>query len=242
MDYTVSNGDSLWSIAKDHYECKNNKEVLNAINKLVEENNIDLEVGIGLGDKIVLPESDEFISTTMSKEKSKAEEFDEWTNSGENYNKAINGEQVDDFKMFELDLSKYSSDLKNFAQEYINMWDSDTNGVWDKSEFISMATGGAGIPEEYKEEYTQLFDQLYDNLNLDEDKESISAEEFASYLYTTDVDWDNFKATNGDVASSIDGKINYMNYQTFSALEQGSEQYENLQYQKESFFNNFYAA
>ena len=41
--------------------------------------------------------------------------FDNWSNSSENYNKASNGEKVEDFQLFKKDLSTYSSDLKKFA-------------------------------------------------------------------------------------------------------------------------------
>ena len=105
-----------------------------------------------------------------------------------------------------------------------------------------MATAGAGIDEENKEEYEVLYNQLFTNLNIDDNEDVINAAEFASFLYTADVDWDNFNKTNGDVASSIDGKLDYLNYQTFSSLEKGTKLFEDHQYQKEEFFTNFYAA
>ena len=69
--------------------------------------------------------------------------FDDWTNSEENYNKSLNGEQVEDFQLFDLNLSSYSSDLKNFAQSYIDKYDADKDSSFNYSEFVNMCTNGA---------------------------------------------------------------------------------------------------
>ena len=171
--------------------------------------------------------------------------FDNWTNSADNYNKSINGEQVEEFSMFKADnLDNYSKDLKNFSQEYINMWDSDGDGAWSRDEFVMMATAGEGVPSdapaELAQQYNELFDQLYDNLNLDDNKDSISAGEFASYLYASDMDWAKYAET-GDVSAAIDGKLDYVAYQGLSSLMPGDEGFEKLQSEKADFYNFFYA-
>lgn len=174
-----------------------------------------------------------------------AKNFDAWTNSADNYNKALVGEQVEEFSMFDCQsLGTYSSDLKQFAQDYINMWDADGDGHWNIDEFITMSTGGEGIPEnfsaEMKNSYNELFNALFANLNLDDKKDSISAGEFASYLYAADMDWGKYAET-GSVAASIDGKLNYNNYQGLSSIMEGDSAYEFLQSEMADFYNYYYA-
>lgn len=246
MNYTIASGDNLWNIVKNNYDCTSDKEIMNVVKEIAHENDIkDINL-IHAGANINLPETDKFIHSKplddTVEEETRADKFDEWTNSEENYEAAINGEKVDEFKMFDINLATYSSDLKDFSQEYINKYDEDGDGAWNIDEFTNMATAGAGIDEENKEEYEVLYNQLFTNLNIDDNKDVINAAEFASFLYTADVDWDNFNKTNGDVASSIDGKLDYLNYQTFSSLEKGTKLFEDHQYQKEEFFTNFYAA
>ena len=70
----------------------------------------------------------------------RAMDFNNWTNSSENYEKTFQkGQEVEEFQMFEFNASTYSSDLKDFAQEYIDSFDKDGDGSWNKDEFISMA-------------------------------------------------------------------------------------------------------
>ena len=242
MNYTIARGDNLWNIAKNNYDCKSNAEIMQVINEIAKENDIKNINMINEGAELNLPETERFLFPTVDENKTRVDEFDDWTNGEENYQAVIAGEEIEEFQMFDLDLSTYSTDLKEVAQEYIDKYDEDGDGSWNIQEFINMATAGAGIEEEYKDEYETLYNQLFEDLNIDEKAEAISAAEFASFLYTADVDWDNFHETGGDVASSIDGKLDYMNYQSFSSLEPGTEQYDNLQYQKKAFFDNFYAA
>ena len=171
--------------------------------------------------------------------KNKANRFDKWTNSKNNYQKAINGDNVKDFKMFKFNPSEYSKNLNEFSQSYIKKYDKNNDGVWSKEEFINMATAGEGIPE--TDGATEVYNDLFSNLNIDDKGDEISSTEFASFLYTSDVDWDKFRQTGGSVIDSIDGKINYINYQNLSSLSSNSEQNQILKEQKESFYNQFYA-
>ncbi len=245
MNYTIASGDCLWNIAKNNYDCKSNSEIIQVIQDIAKENDIkDINV-IYAGASINLPETDQFISsknTEIEEEKTRADKFDDWTNSEANCEAALNGEEVDEFEMFDIDLSTYSSDLKDFSQEYIDKFDEDGDGAWNLQEFTNMASAGLVIDDENKEAYEAMYNKMFDGLNLDDNADSINAAEFASFLYTADVDWDTFNETEGDVAASIDGKLDYVNYQAFSSLEPGTEKYEDLQYQKKAFFDNFYAA
>ena len=189
--------------------------------------------------------------------------FDDWTNSEENYNKALNGEQVEDCQIFDLNLSTYSSDLKNFAQSYIDKYDSDKDASFNYSEFVNMCTNGAesagglkfaksvnnflsnklGINIPSLQEKAALYDEMqtqFETFSFDKNADKINAGEFASVLYTADLDWDNYAQT-GDVASSIDGKLNYNNYQGFSLITPGVDGYETLQGERQDFYDNFYA-
>ncbi|MCD7780291.1 MAG: hypothetical protein LUH05_06420 [Candidatus Gastranaerophilales bacterium] len=177
---------------------------------------------------------------------SQANKFDKWANSEKNYEKATSGKDVDEFKMFDFNASTYSTDLEDFAQNYINKYDENDDGVLDIDEFTNMASGGEEIPKEYGEDFDKLYTDLFNSLNLDDDEESITAAEFATMLYVSDMDWENFSETDGDVASSLDGNLDYINYQTYSSLlpsedEEENEQYEALQYQRQMFYDNYYA-
>lgn len=255
MDYSISSGDNLWNIVKNNYDCSSNKEIQETVNLIVKENDIEDANKIYVGAKLSLPETDSFIKTSKEKdedsgfktagekeEKTRADKFDDWTNSEDNYEKSLAGEDVDEFTMFELDLSTYSSDLKEFAQEYIDKYDADGNGSWDKSEFIKMAGAETDVPEGMEEDMEALYNQLFTDLNIDDNKDEISAGEFASYLYAADLDWDNYKATDFDVASSIDGKLSYDNYQGLSGLDPNSDAHDVLQRHKKYFFDAYYAA
>lgn len=241
MNYNISGSDNLWNIAKNNYNCQSNKEIQETVDLIVKENGIKNANLIYAGAKIVLPETDSFISTSKKEDAvTRADEFDQWTNSEDNYEKALAGEEVEGFQMFELDLSTYSSDLKDFSQEYIDKYDEDGDGKWSKEEFIAMASAGEGIPEEYSADYEELYTQLFNDLNLNTEDDHIDAAEFASYLYVSDVDWKTFSETEGDVGASVDGKIDFVGYNTYS--DPSSKNYDAMKEQKENFYNNYYAA
>ncbi len=189
--------------------------------------------------------------------------FDDWTNSEDNFNKSMNGEQVEEFQMFDLNLSSYSSDLKSFAQSYIDKYDEDKDASFNYSEFVNMCTNGAqsagglkfaksvnnflsglGINIPSLQEKAALHDEMqtqFGTFSFDSDAEKINAGEFASVLYTADLDWNNYAQTL-DVASSIDGKLDYNNYQGFSLITPGVDGYETLQGERQDFYDNFYGA
>ena len=248
--YNIQSGDNLWNIVRSNYNVSTNKEIAELVNQIVEDNDIKNPNLIFAGSTIELAETDTFIKKEDDEAKDaedektclekKADEFDNWTLDENNYNKSMAGEKVEEFQMFDLDISKYSTDLKEFSQAYVDKYDTSGDGVWDKSEFINMASGGEPIPKGMEKEFNALYDQLFEGLNLDDTKETITAEEYASFLYAADMDWDNYAKTL-DVASSLDGKLDYNNYQGLSSLEFGSDAYNELQKQKQEFYDNFYA-
>ena len=188
--------------------------------------------------------------------------FDDWTNSKENSEKLVNGEQVEGFQMFDLNLSTYSSDIKGFAQGYINKYDRDDDSSFNYSEFVDMCTNGAESAGGLKfakvvndalmgifgksfaslQEKALLHDEMqtqFGTFSFDDDSEKISAGEFASVLYTADLDLNNYAAT-GDVASSIDGNLSYESYQGLAMITPGVDGYETLQYERQDFHDTFY--
>lgn len=167
----------------------------------------------------------------------KAKRFDKWTNSDKNFQKYQEGKKVKDFKMFNAkDLSTYSSDVNKFSQNYIKRWDADGDGAWTKDEFISMATNGAGIPDECKEDYEQLFDDLFDNLNLDDDDSTVSSEEFAAQLIMADINWETYDKTGRDLSQSLDGKLDYGVYSSI-----GMNSPADNKEIKQALYDHFYA-
>lgn len=257
-----------------------------------------------------------------------AEGFDAWSNSEA---------AQDEFTMFNLDLSTYSKDLNEFAQSYIDSYDSDGDSNMSFEEFVQMASNGEQNPqllatanelyniyksvyeneiipandkdedgslnldeymtalgydpntidEQTKNEVEEFFNSLntdntqgnenqllsadellvglnpelngidskvlqnqseafnmfnaqYSELDIDGDGQ-VSSEEWATMLYASDLDWENYAQT-GDIASSVDGKLNWNNYQAMPSIVQGKEGYDVLRQEKLEFFNNFYAS
>lgn len=277
------------------------------------------------------------IKSIVNNQTTNVQKFDEWSGGENNYNKALNGEQVEDFKMFDFNASTYSKDLKNFAQEYINAYDSDGDSNMSFSEFVSMSSNGfedaellqaanevfefnkgvyqdsvipqfdkdgdgeLGLEEfsaalgydisslddatkgavkdlfnsmntelnpdnknqtlnagellvglnpdiqgldtatlKYQSDLYNMYTESFNDFDMDNNKDSINAGEFASMLYSADLDWENY-ANTGDVASSIDGQLNYLDYQTLPMITKGMAGYEALHQEKQDFYNHFYS-
>lgn len=188
---------------------------------------------------ILEEEREKFMGIEFNSDVSKVKNFDNWTNSEENFNKAVSGEQVEDFQLFEFNAPTYSKDIKNIAQEYINLYDENGDGEWNKEEFVKMALGGQEIPAGLEDAYADLFGKAFDDLNLDDKKDSINSAEFASQLFIGDLDLQKFADTDGSLVDSLDGKINYVQYNLNSDPDYVN--YDYVQDLKSAFYNNFYA-
>ena len=160
----------------------------------------------------------------------KANAFDEW-NSDDNLKKYLSGENVDDFEMFDavgekMSTEEYVGSLVDFSQEYLNKYDENKDGVWSQEEFFTMAQGGVKDTLEYvdsldesgilnqtekealAQQYNALFDKLFDDFQMNDDIDTISADEFASQLFMSDIN------QNGNV----DGKVDFLEYNTFANI------------------------
>ena len=265
------------------------------------------------------------------------QKFDEWSGGENNYNKAMNGEQVEDFKMFDFNSSTYANDLQNFAQEYINAYDSDGDSNMSFSEFVSMSSNGfenadllqsanevfefnkgvyqdSVIPQfdkdgdgelglnefstalgydlssldaetkgavkdlfnsmntelnpenknqtlnagellvclntdiqgidtatlKYQSDLYNMYTEAFNDFDMDNNKESINAGEFATMLYSSDLDWSKF-ANTGDFTTAVDGQLDYLDYQTLPMITKGMDGYEALHQTKQKFYNEFYS-
>ena len=177
--------------------------------------------------------------STNPNSKYKPEELDKWANSSENYNSFINGEQVEDFQLFDYNslgdtknerISGYKQELNQFAQEYIDQYDSDGNSSLDMDEFINMQA------QSYKETFGEELNtdaetvayglqQQFNSLNaLDQDSSSISANEFAAFL---------------GVADSQDGlNDGIISYSNFNTVPQQNGYETALKNHYNDFFNN----
>lgn len=361
MNYEIKSGDCLWNIVKTNYNLQNNQEISDMVNQIAEENSIEDINVINTGSNLVLPHNDKALfekeektsvggttdencADSFEKETNdndlnidKLAEFEKWTSSAENYEKALNGENVEDFALFDFNASTYSKDMKDFSQNWINKYDADKDGNWNYAEFVNMASEGEhnaellSVADElytlnktaYEENVINKFDKdsdkslnfreflesqdfftlkgfgikkffelkdLFNGLNIqkedgnnnqvlnadelllattpeingidtatlklqsdmnkeyqkqfetfnfDGNKESISAGEAATILYSSDLDLNNYAKT-GDIASSIDGKVNYSNYQTYPMLDTESNGYKTIYQERMDFYNNFY--
>lgn len=170
----------------------------------------------------------------------RAEEFAKWTNSNENVDKAINGEQVEQFNAFEFNPSTYSSDLKEFAQEYMSLFDKDNDGTWNYDEFKAMALDGQEIPDGYEAQFDAMLKAAFDNINFDNDNTNINAGEFASNLFIADIDWEAYNKTDGSLVDSLDGKLDFVQYQADCPKDESTSDGTFLKSLQQQFYNIFY--
>jgi hypothetical protein len=133
--------------------------------------------------------------------------------------------------------------MKAFSQEYIDLYDENKDGVWDFNEFSTMATGGQEIPPALKADYEALHKTLFDDLNLDKNTNEINAGELASMFMMGDLDM-NAYAEYGISSDSLDGKIDYGQYQAVSsavAMDSGENVAKWSKQERQDFYEYFYA-
>lgn len=99
--------------------------------------------------------------------------LDAWSNSSQNYQEYIGGNQVEDFSIFdyqslgdtpEVRGKAYGEQVQYFAQDYLNQYDTDADGEMNYSEFVDMQQKaeieafGESAPTEITEEDKSLLD------------------------------------------------------------------------------------
>ncbi len=167
----------------------------------------------------------------------KADELNNW-NSDETLDKYLAGETVEDFEMFDAsDKSQYLSNIKQFAQEYIDKYDSNGDGVWSEDEFATMAHDN--VEGEVTDEHLALYSQLFNDFQMDEESDNINAGEFASQLMMGDLDWESF-AAGADAMDVLDGKLDFYNYNSVAA-DPFNETYQSELAIRTKFYDAFFA-
>lgn len=246
MNYSVKSGDCLWNIVKENYGLKSNTDIAKKVDKIAKKNDIKNANSIFEGQKIELYGLDDdgnkiskkkkennATDAASDKQKDLAQKFDDWTNTEPEYYEDKDGnyhlKDVDDFKMFDFNAGTYSKDVKDFAQKYIDKFDENKDGVWNKEEFKKMS----GITDD------DLADTAYGSIRFDDNKDNITAEEFATSLIVSDIDFDQYDKNGGVIDSTtLDGKVNFNTYSSLGDKDGVNfETYSSIQ---EAIYDNFY--
>lgn len=147
------------------------------------------------------------------------------------------------------DPNTIDAQTKKDVEEFFNLLNTDNtekneNQVLSADELlVGLNPELNGIDSQTLQNQTEmynLFNAQYSDMDIDGDGQ-VSSEEWATILYASDLDWENYAET-GDIASSIDGKLNWNNYQSMPLITKGMQGYETLKQEKLDFFNNFYAS
>lgn len=184
----------------------------------------------------------------------KARQFDNWTNSKENRQNYEQNKPTTPFKAVDMSGDKpYNIAIKDFAQEYIDLYDTDNSGTWDYDEFFEMAYGTQldeqiepfkkfcndeqleNVRETLKEIHSVRYKEYFEILNLDENTEEINAGEFATMLMLGDLDQEKYKIY-GITSDSIDGEIDFAKYN-----EMGADPNPDWKTERKDFYDYFYA-
>lgn len=147
------------------------------------------------------------------------------------------------------DPNTIDAQTKNDVEEFFNSLNTD-NTESNENQLLSADELLVGLNPELngidsqtlqtQTEMYNMFNAQYSDMDIDGDGQ-VSSEEWATILYASDLDWENYAET-GDIASSIDGKLDWNNYQEMPLITKGMQGYETLKQEKLDFFNNFYAS
>lgn len=164
MDYTINKGDCMWNIVKAQYgdDVKTNADILRAVNRLAEINNIEDPNLIYTGNTLYIPsyssiftenptdEAEEASLEPENKDEEKAastsmyEDFSNWIKDG--YDK-LTGNKRDELEMYDYVNSDISKDdeafeeplvegAKNLAQSNLETSDIDQSGDMNYDEYL----------------------------------------------------------------------------------------------------------
>lgn len=256
-DYSIKSGDCLWNIAKANYNVKSNSEIQEIVNLISKENKIENPNLIYAGASLVLPETDSFIKTTKEPtndggtdeaqevqvaddvpEKTKADELQEW-NSYDNAIKASEGENIEEFEMFDakgqnMSTEEYFKALAGFSQSVVDKYDVSGDGKMDEQEFGYMMTDGLEI-EEYSTQTAAKEAAYMNSLGYEANEAEMASGLVASLpgLIKTifagfQMDDDNktiganelasqFLAADLDANGNVDGKLDFGVYNSYAA-------------------------
>ena len=227
MEYTINKGDCMWNIVKAQYgdNVKTNADILKAVNKLAEINNISDPNLIYAGNTLNIPSYDSIFGTEtdasetkaddtaepLNKEEEKAvstsmyEDFSNWIK--DSYNK-LTGNKRDELEMYDYVESDISKDdeafeepliegAKNLAQSNLEASDGDKDGVLNY--------------DEYLQQEASLYNELFPNdaYKFDDQTGELMTKDYETGEYKIDsyanqFMQDNFTALDVDESGSLD--------------------------------------
>lgn len=168
-------------------------------------------------------------------------------NSTETLNKYYEGEPIPEFKMIDIsetDLNlkteEYTTELEAYAQDFINIYDEDGNGVWSYNEFSKMALDGLDTEGADLQPVYDLQTQLFNDFQMDSYADSISSKEFASQLMMGDIDWASI-SDDVNIMDVVDGNLNYYNYNTMASDPSDTQYYESDLANRQFLYDNYFA-
>ncbi len=227
MEYTINKGDCMWNIVKAQYgdNVKTNADILKAVNKLAEINNISDPNLIYAGNTLNIPSYDSIFGTEtdasetkaddtaepLNKEEEKAvstsmyEDFSNWIK--DSYNK-LTGNKRDELEMYDYVESDISKDdeafeepliegAKNLAQSNLEASDGDKDGVLNY--------------DEYLQQEASLYNELFPNdaYKFDDQTGELMTKDYETGEYKIDsyanqFMQDNFTALDVDKSGSLE--------------------------------------
>lgn len=227
MDYTINKGDCMWNIVKAQYgdNVKTNADILKAVNKLAEINNISDPNLIYAGNTLNIPSYDSIFGTEtaasetkaddtaepLNKEEEKAvsssmyEDFSNWIK--DSYNK-LTGNKRDELEMYDYVESDISKDdeafeepliegAKNLAQSNLEASDKDQNGAMNYDEYLQQEA--SLYNELFPNDAYQFNDETGELMTKDYETGEYEIDSYANQFMQ-----DNFTALDMDESGSLE--------------------------------------
>lgn len=224
MDYTINKGDCMWNIVKAQYgdDVKTNADILRAVNRLAEINNIEDPNLIYTGNTLYIPsyssiftenptdEAEEASLEPENKDEEKAastsmyEDFSNWIKDG--YDK-LTGNKRDELEMYDYVNSDISKDdeafeeplvegAKNLAQSNLEASDIDQSGDMNYDEYLQQEA--SLYNELFPNDAYQFNDETGELMTKDYETGEYEIDSYANQFMQ-----DNFTALDMDESGSL---------------------------------------
>ena len=227
MEYTINKGDCMWNIVKAQYgdNVKTNADILKAVNKLAEINNISDPNLIYAGNTLNIPSYDSIFETKATLSDKKGDDSTEPLNEGEekavstsmyedfsnwikdSYNK-LTGNKRDELEMYDYVESDISPDDANFKEPLV---EGANNIAQLNLEASDIDQSGAMNYDEYLQQEASLYNELFPNDAYqfnDETGELMTKDyetgEYEIDSYANQFMQDNFTALDVDKSGSLE--------------------------------------
>ena len=223
MDYTINKGDCMWNIVKAQYgdDVKTNADILRAVNRLAEINNIEDPNLIYTGNTLYIPsyssiftenptdEAEEASLEPENKDEEKAastsmyEDFSNWIKDG--YDK-LTGNKRDELEMYDYVESDISPDDANFKEPLV---EGAKNLAQSNLEVSDIDQSGDMNYDEYLQQEASLYNELFPNDAYFNDEtgdlmtKDYETGEYEIDSYANQFMQDNFTALDMDESGSL---------------------------------------